>query len=907
MCRPSRSPGIRRAFGASAIALTFIVVVASDARAQLRVQSGLGASGAGAARSEGSTPSPYSGRRSLSAVRASDRIRIDGVIDEAAWKSAAVGSDFVQRTPDVLQPATQRTEVRVLIDDAALYLAMRLFDSAPDSIVAPLARRDADLYSDWAQLLIDGYLDHRTAFRFMVNPAGVQRDGLISGDDEFTEDLGWDAVWSSATKRDSLGWTAEFRIPLSQLRFSVADNGATRWGLQIGRQLARRNERSYWSPIAPTVSGFVSQFGTLDSVTVSHTVRRAELMPYVSSRVTRAPVDAGNPIVRRSDLQRAAGADLRIGLTQDLTLTGTINPDFGQVEADPSEVNLTDVESFFAERRPFFLEGSDLFAFDMLGTWYTGHEELFYSRRIGRAPQGDDPADARWLSRPSTTPVIGALKLSGRTASGWKIAALGTLTDEARARFVDSGDRIVSSVIEPRARSAVVRVTRDLGGESSLGSTLTVLDRDQSVPTLRTGAIVGGLDGRKRFGDRRFLIYGHLLGSVVRGSPDAMLATQQSTTHLFQRPDASYLDLDSSRTSLSGLSSGIRLTKEGGGHTRAGVMAKVVTPGFEANDLGLQPRADAITGIVWAGWDGFNSTRLARNWESWFTGWTGSSFGGDRERLGARVYGRVSLHSYWDLEGAVERNSPILSLTALRGGPVLATPGHLGGFLHVTSDNRHAVVGELFIRGARDDDAVGRSLNLSPTLSGRFGAGTQLSIAPSLSWWRNPQQYVASADAGGESHYVVGDLLQSSVGLTMRASYAFSSRLSLQLYAQPYVSAGEYRRLGEVVNPRAKQLGQRIQLFAPDSIRLSGDQLAIGTPAGALRFTRPDYSVAELRSNAVMRWEYRPGSTLFVVWSQGRTLDGEPAPFDVSGQSRELFRAPGTNVLLVKLSHWMGR
>jgi hypothetical protein len=238
---------------------------------------------------------------------------------------------------------------------------------------------------------------------------------------------------------------------------------------------------------------------------------------------------------------------------------------------------------------------------------------------------------------------------------------------------------------------------------------------------------------------------------------------------------------------------------------------------------------------------------------------------------------------------------------------VLATPGHLGGFLHVTSDKRRPVVGELFVRGARDDEGAGRSLSLSPTLTGRFGAGTQLSIAPSLSWWRNPQQYVAAADAGGESHYVVGDLLQSSLGLTLRASYAFSSRLSLQLYAQPFVSAGEYRRLGEVDNPRAQRLGERIQLFASDSIHRASDQLAIGTNAGTLHFTRPDYSLAELRSNAVMRWEYRPGSTLFVVWSQGRTLDGEPSPFDVSGQSRELFRAPSTNVLLVKLSHWMGR
>ncbi|MEO7183595.1 MAG: DUF5916 domain-containing protein [Gemmatimonadaceae bacterium] len=846
--------------------------------------------------------------RSLSAVRVTDRIRIDGRIDEAAWRAATVGSDFVQRTPDVLQPASQRTEVRMLIDDAALYVAIRLHDSAPDSIIAPLGRRDAELYSDWAQVLIDAYHDKRTAFRFMVNPAGVQRDGVISEDDEFTEDLGWDAVWSSAARVDSAGWTAELRIPLSQLRFSVSADGATRWGLQIGRQLARRDERSYWSPIAPNVSGFVSQFGTLDSVRVPRPARRVEVMPYLSSRITRAPVEIGNPVQPRSALDRTAGADIRLGVTQELTLTGTINPDFGQVEADPSEVNLTSVESFFGERRPFFLEGSSLFGFDMVSNWWTGREELFYSRRIGRAPQGDSPDDARWIERPSTTPVLGALKLSGRTAGGWKIAALGALTGDARASYVDPRGQRATSVIEPRTRSAVVRVTRDLTNEGSIGSVLTVLDRDESIPTLRNGAVVGGVDGRVRFGGRKFELFAYALGSMVRGSPEAIIATQQSTTHLFQRPDASYLGVDSSRTSLGGISSILRLTKVGGGHTRGGIYTKVVTPGFEANDLGLQPRADFINANLWMGWDGFESNRFVRNWESWFVAWTGSSFGGDRERFGQRLYGRAMLHSSWELESYIERHASLRSLTALRGGPVLTTPASLGGFARVASDRRRAVTADLMVRVARDDEGPGRSLWLAPSLATRVGGNTQLSVAPSLSWWRNPQQFVASVDAADGTHHVVSDLLQSSAAVMLRASYALSSRLSFQLYAQPFVSAGEYRQLGEVVAARAPTFDQRVRLFSPESVRLSAnDQVDVRRAGGLLSFGRPDYSFAELRSNAVMRWEYRPGSTLFVVWSQGRTLDGEPEPFDVGGQSRELLRLPSTNVLLVKVSHWLGR
>jgi hypothetical protein len=847
-------------------------------------------------------------RRSLVAARATSAIVIDGRLDDAAWRDAQIGRDFIQRAPDALQPATQRTEARIVVDEAALYVALRLFDSAPDSIVAPLARRDADLYSDWAEVLIDGYLDHRTAFRFIVNPAGVQRDGIISGDDQSSEDPGWDAVWASATTRDSTGWTVEMRIPLSQLRFSVSAEGRTRWGLQIGRFLARRNERSYWSPIAPTVAGFVSQFGTLEGVAIPHPVRRAELMPYLSSKVTAAPSDAANPFVRRMDMQRAVGLDLRLGVSQGFTLTGTINPDFGQVEADPSEVNLTGIESFFSERRPFFLEGSNLFAFDMQSTWFTGHEELFYSRRIGRAPQGELPDDARSSSMPSAATVLGAAKLTGRTASGWKIAALAAMTDAVEARYVDDQGTLGSVVTEPRTRYGVARVIREFDAGSSIGSMLTVVDRDATVPTLRTGALVGGLDGRTRFGDGRFIAYANLLGSAVRGSPEAMLATQQSTTHLFQRPDAPYLGVDSTLTSMRGLSGVVRVTKEGGGHTRGGVALKAATPGFEANDLGLQPRADAITGLLWAGWDGFTPTRFARAWQSWGTLWTGSSFGGERERLGARLFGWASLPSYWDVYGAVERYAPILSLTALRGGPALATPGHTGGFAHVTSDNRHAFVGELDVRGYRDDTGPGRQLSATTTLSARLASGVQISVAPSLTWWRNPQQFVASTTAGGATHYVVGDLLQSTGAVMLRGSYALSSRLSVQLYAQPFLSAGEYRALGEVASSRARPFAQRVRLFSPDSMHGTNDgSLAIGSSTGVLSIARPDYAVAQLNANALLRWEYRPGSTLFVVWSQGRNVDADAASFDIGGQARDLLRAPATNVVLVKVSHWLGR
>jgi hypothetical protein len=846
-------------------------------------------------------------RRALQSVRPASRLTIDGRLDEAAWASAGVASDFVQHYPDVQRAATHPTEARILIDDGALYVAMRLTDPAPDSIIAPLARRDYSDYSDWAQVIVDSYHDRRTAFRFALNPAGIQRDALLTGDREFTEDLGWDAVWSGAAARDSAGWTAEFRIPLSQLRFSVADSGATTWGVQFGRHLARRNERSYWAPIRPELGSFVSQFGTLEGIRMSAPPRRMEVVPFSVAQMTRPAFEAGNPLFRRQESRATLGADFKIGIS-DFTLTGTINPDFGQVEADPSEVNLSGVESFFSERRPFFLEGSSLFAFNMSeAAWLTGREALFYSRRIGRAPQGDVPDEAEWSEAPSAARVLAALKLSGRTRGGWSIAAASALTDASRASWVDAAGRGHESVVEPRTHYGVVRASRDFReGDGAIGTIVTTVHRDDAVPTLRSSAIVGGIDARLRFGGRRYGISGNLLASQVRGSTEAMIRTQRGIAHLYQRPDADYLGVDSSRTSLNGMMSEIRIGKNGGGHTRWGLVGKVVTPGFEVNDLGLMPRADALTTAGWLGWDGYKASRFVRSWESWFNAWAGWTMGREQKLLGQSMYSRVSLHNFWNIESTIEHHAAALNVAALRGGPALRTPSRVDGSVRLTSDARRVIVASLDARGGRslgDDD--GASLSLTPELRARVGLRTQLAMAPSLSWWRNPQQYVATVEDQDGDRYVAGDLLQSSASLTLRASHAFSPNLTLQLYAQPFLSAGEYSRLGEVVSARASSRDTRIHDF--EGIEVTGDDVRATTPAGTLTFERPDYTFAELRSNAVLRWQYRPGSALFLVWSQERAHDGEATGFEPAPQARALLKREGTNVFLVKVSHWLGR
>ena len=583
------------------------------------------------------------GLRIVRARRAASAIVLDGRLGDAAWVSAEPASDFVQQRPAPGTGASERTEARVVFDAAALYIAMRLFDARPDSLIAPLGRRDSDAYGDWAHVIVDSYHDRRTGFHFAVNPAGTRRDGMISNDAEWQEDESWDAVWEVAVSRDSLGWSAEFRIPLTQLRFercgaSGASDGpavtltrasaASRpttssdgcvWGIQFVRDLGRRNERSLWAPIALDVGGYVSRFGTLAGVDGIRSPRRAELVPYSLAQVTRAPLERGNPFFRSTALGGALGADLGLGITSRLTLSATINPDFGQVEADPSEVNLTGFETFLRERRPFFVEGGDIFQYPLGDGFFFGEEQLFYSRRIGRAPQLDDPDDADAVDRPDATTILGAAKLSGKVGA-WTLGVLDAVTSAERARYTTLGGTRGSFIVEPTTNYAVARLSRDdAAGQKTFGVVATAVNRDldaDAASSLRSSAVTAGIDGRVRSASRNYTFAANLLGSYVRGSPEAIAETQRSSVHLLQRADRDGDPFDSTRTSLTGLSGELRATKQGGGHWRWGANGRVVTSGFEVNDLGFQQRSDVGSVAGWVGYTHTEPGRIVRRWTS---------------------------------------------------------------------------------------------------------------------------------------------------------------------------------------------------------------------------------------------------------------------------------------------------
>ena len=868
------------------------------------------------------TAPPPEARRVAGAVRYTGPApRLDGVLDDAAWAQAQPISDFIQRAPTPGAPATLRTEARILYDDAAVWVAVRAFDPHPDSMVAPVGRRDmSGVSSEWVHVMLDSYNDKRTAFRFSVNPAGVQKDAFHSSDTN--EDLGWDAVWEVATRVDSAGWVAEYRIPLSQLRFSSAASGqgAQVWGLQVSREIARRSEVADWSPVRPDRNGFVSQFGELGGISGIHSARRLEVAPYTLARLTRSPDRPGDPFYSANQGAGGVGADVKYGLTSNLTLTATINPDFGQVEADPSQVNLTAFETFFGERRPFFTEGSDIFRFRANFPYWVrsggfGNDMPFYSRRLGRAPQAGTP-DAQFADRPENTTILGAAKVSGKTAGGLSVGLLDALTAREEVRYVDMQGADRGATVEPMTNYLVARAIQDFnGGRSAVGGIVTSMhrdldDSDPRLSILTRDAVTAGIDARHRFGKGNFEATAALLGSYVAGSTDAISRIQLGPGHYFQRPDAGHVEYDPTRTSLSGFVADLQVEKTGGGHLRGGLYAHGRSPGLEMNDMGYQRSTDWFLQGMWIGWNHFEPGKTFRRWNANFNAWNGWNFGGEHLTTGINVNGGWTLNNNWGGWWGSDTEFPALRADILRGGPAFMGPAYTHYNAGIESDGRKRISGDLWFDGYNEWSTVGKSWTVGTDLTLRAGARLRVAAGPSVSWGRDPWIFVAQpTDSLGAAHYVFADIRQTSVSLTTRMSYAFTPKLTLDFYAQPFVAAGEYGGLKEVTDPRAKSFDDRFAHFGSALSLADGtysvDRDGDGTPE--FRFGQPDFNYKALRSNLVLRWEYRPGSTMFVVWSQGRENFEPNGAFRFGRDFRRLFssrEAPSTNVLLIKFNYW---
>ncbi|HDL18775.1 MAG TPA: hydrolase [Bacteroidetes bacterium] len=813
-----------------------------------------------------------------------EKITIDGRLDEPVWKKAAVTDHFIQQDPNEGKPATEKTDVRVAYDHDAIYVGVYAYDSHPDKIRGLLTRRDQDSPSDWVHISFDSYADKRTAFEFAVNPAGIKQDALWS--DDTNRDENWDAVWDVATRIVSDGWIAEFRIPLSQLRFS--NDSKKDWGFQVMRQINRNNEVDFWKHVPKDASAMVSLFGKLNGIHNLSSPRHIQVMPYWVALEEAAPKEKGNPFRTGRNFDSRIGGDLKYGVTSNLTLDLTINPDFGQVEADPSELNISAFESFFEEKRPFFVEGNNIFNYSIgIGDGDLGSETLFYSRRIGRSPHYyPNVPDGGFVDQPQQTSILGAGKLTGKTARGFSIGILEAVSREEKARIHSAGQEFREPV-EPLTNYFVGRVQKDFrNGRTTIGGLITHVYRD--IPTenlnfLNRRAVTGGLDLNHRWSEDHFFLNAKLMGSYVSGDAEAIREVQLSSARYFQRPDANYISYNPDRTSLGGFAASLFGGKMAGGNWRYGFFSLIRSPGFETNDIGFMRNADWIIAGLWGGYNQFKPGKIFRQYNLNYNGWHVANFGADRLSLGGNVNGFFQFLNYWNIRGNVNWETDQLDISLLRGGPAVKLPDHFNTNFGFNSDERKAISGGFNINYNFDGKGTrrlffGPKINLRP--SGRFNMSMFLGLNPSL----DKRQYVDEIQDENGTHYILGELNRKTVFIVTRLNYTITPDLSIQFYGQPFFTAGSYSNFREVVNPREDRYDNRFQAY-----NYGGS---------------PDFNFKQFRSNLVVRWEYSPGSILFLVWSQGRTSYENRGQFDFRRDFSTLFDVRSDNVFLLKINKW---
>jgi hypothetical protein len=808
---------------------------------------------------------------------------LDGRDDDPIWRSAPPIDQFLEARPSEGAAPKLRTEARIAYDAHNLYVFVRAFDPHPDSIVSLLARRDEQPPSDQIFVMVDSYHDRRTGYEFGVNPAGVKADLAIFNDGN--EDGAWDAVWDVATRIDSLGWTAEFRLPFSQMRYATKGGGT--FGILIWRVIQRYTETITWPLYRQSRSGFASQFGDLTGLDSLSSPGHAEVTPYVVSKNVQVPADAG--FARNQDF--TVGGDLKYRVASNLLLNATVNPDFGQVEADPSVLNLSAFETFFNERRPFFVEGKGLFTFPVncvvVVDCNTG-EGLFYSRRIGRSPQlsgtyGDETS-------PTATRILGAAKVTGRLPGGFSLGILDAVTDNVRG---PGG----LTTLEPTTNYGVIRGNQDYNnGNGSVGFIVTGVNRSldaSSDPYLHSSAYSAGLDARRRFGGR-FEVSGSLDLSRVAGTPAVIARTQQSPVHLYQRPDGP-LAFDSTRTSLTGTNAELRFAKVGGKRLHFETAYQRRSPGFEINDIGFLRQADQQQWTTWAALAFQKPNRVFQSLRWNFNNWNYWTIAGlpTERAFNTNVHTQFNNRWFLHMGGTLGQIGSTYCDRCARGGPAIRQDPYIAPWLGIQGDERNALVPYLWVNYWRGDQGRSESINLSPELDLKVSSRFTTSLSPSWSHNRNDTQYFGTfTDADGGRHYTFAHLEQKTLSVTWRLGYTFTPTTSLQVYASPFISKGTYSNVREVADARGAAYDDRYQPYA--------DPAVAGNPGG--------FNFQQFRSNVVFRWEYRPGSTLFLVWSQGRENSADiEGTKSFGGDFGDLFRQRANDTFLVKVSYWLAR
>jgi hypothetical protein len=845
---------------------------------------------------------------------------IDGILDDEVWKDGAWTDDFMQYEPKNGKPTSQKTEFKIVYDNDNIYAAFKAYDTAPDSIVNRLTRRD-DPDGDLVGVIFDSFHDLRTGFLFGISSSGVKYDQMFTNDGQ-NQDSSWDPNWWVKTSINKEGWVAEMKIPFSQLRFDKDSSGI--WGLEVARVLYRKNETDFWQHIPKDAPGIVHMFGEMKGLENIKPRKIFDVTPYGVAKAETFKKEEGNPFLSKGNkFGLNAGVDAKIGVTNNMTLDLTINPDFGQVEADPSVVNLTAYETYFSEKRPFFIEGNNITNFNLgIGDGSNGNDNLFYSRRIGRRPQGElDLHDGWHADVPTSTAILGAAKLTGKTSKGLSVGFVDAMTSQEMAEIDTVGGKKLQSV-EPFTNYFIGRVQKDLKeGNTLIGGILTsttrVFNTDLATmnssleETMHKTAYTGGIDFTQYFKKKSWMFSLNTAFSQVNGTKEAIALTQQSSARYYQRPDNDYVKYDPNRTSLFGSGGRMQIQKLNG---HLNVLGCVIwkTPGFETNDLGYMQQADNVLSVLWVGWHEWEPKGIYQRYNIGGDLVLVNDFGGDIIAKQIEFNPSITFKNFWQAWGYANLSSTILSTDQLRGGPMMKLPGSTQLNFGFSSDYRKKLNVNVYENFNIGFQKSSRYFNIGTNVTYKPFNYLNFTISPGFSKSSNDLQYVTHESFNGSDRYIFASIKRTTINSSFRLNFNLTPDLTLQYWGQPYIASGKYSDYKYITNPLASEYHDRYHAYTASEISYDGSNYNIDDDHNGT----VDYSVGDnnfnyqfFLSNLVIRWEYSPGSTVYLVWSQSRDNYNGTGQMDFINNMGDLFNRKNDvphNVFLVKFSYRFG-
>jgi hypothetical protein len=831
--------------------------------------------------------------------------KIDGRLDDACWVADGEWTgNFVQQQPVEGAPPTQKTEFKILYDKEYLYVGMRAYETEPDKINFRPAKRD-DFAGDMVGIAFDSYYDKRTSFEFDLTVSGGKIDLLLLNDEL---DMDWNAVWEGKSALEDSAWTAEMKIPLSQLRYSKENEQV--WGLHAWRWISRNHEENNWVLLPRDSPARINEFGTLTGLTGLKKSKRLELMPYAVTSWTKSEKEPGNPFAKGNDLDLSCGLDGKLGITSNFTMDVTINPDFGQVEADPSILNLTAFETFYEEKRPFFLEGKNILEFRL------GRDMLFYSRRIGSQPSYyPEIEDNEFVFVPENTRILSAVKVTGKNQNGLSVGIMQSTTAREFLEIKSSEGQIIKETAEPLTSYFVSRIQKDMNDANTiLGGIFTSTNRklvEDHLDFMNKGAYTGGLDFIHQWKNKTYFVALESVFSHITGDEEAITEIQHSSVRYLQRPDFKHLGVDTTRTSLNGTGIDFDIGKAGNGRWRYRLSMDYKSPNLELNDIGYNHMADLISESV-------SVEYIINDPFSIFRTLSFSLRQGNYWNLGGYYLSsdlNTSLHAQfinlWRSGYELRREFEGLDSRKLRGGPAFMDAGSWSQELEFLTDYSKKVAFRLNMETELSDDKISKQYVMRPGITVKMGNNIELSSTLMYNMEKENLQYVnmLELEYDDDYRYIMAYLDRKTMSLTLRADYGITPDLTIQYYGSPYISSGQYSDFKHITDSRASDYFDRYHSFTRDEITYNPDdnlyyidETQDGTDDYA--FDNPDFNFRQFRSNLVARWEYKPGSIFYLVWTHSRTsYENETNP-SFAHNFENLWDVYPTNVFLVKLNYW---